>query len=498
VEDLQELMSLDLPASNVDVETNISTNSVYATAVSAVDVSGATMSASNVVASNITATQFLEGLTINAESNLCWGGHSLYDPYPNDQTDWDEMLPFDADLEGMIDVSWLRKPLTAKDVLTDLWNIAETGIDVAEAIADAYQFFQGTGQEALAQATADILSEALDNLGDETSSNPKVAVSWSNIKNRPIASQSTNVGVKGDLFVNDAQSLKVISSTQFNTNSYGQVGMTTDNADTILNFGSKEGFFNSNTTRQLTASNINTSNISSGTATLTSLTTSNINTSNLTSEMGTFNQGLNVGSNQITLSNNQIYFKSGTECNMILGNNFIWNRNSAFTVRTSNTSSNFYPLFTVQSDGRVYQDYRATTTITGTTAGPTYPLYISSALTNNVVNLGMAFGTGNFNFPPSFAFWHQKNGTYGCDFHLAIRDVTNLGSAGALFPRFTVKTGGNVGVNNSNPQYNLDVNGVIYCSSNLLMNIPATIRADEMASNAGVLTIEPNAFRYIR
>jgi hypothetical protein len=174
-------------------------------------------------------------------------------------------------------------------------------------------------------------------------------------------------------------------------------------------------------------------------STLTSVTTSNINTSNFTSETGAFKQEMNVGSNQITLSNNQIYFKSGTTCNMIVGNNFVGNRNSAFTVRTSNTFSNFYPLLTVQSDGRVYQDHRATTTITGSTAGATYPLFISATLQNNVVNLGMAFGTGNFGYTPSFAFWHQKIDTYGGDFHLAMRNDATTTTA-ELVPRFTVRT----------------------------------------------------------
>jgi hypothetical protein len=40
--------------------------------------------------------------------------------------------------------------------------------------------------------------------------------------------------------------------------------MTTSGADTIINCGTKEAFLNSNTTRQLTSSNINTSNLNVG------------------------------------------------------------------------------------------------------------------------------------------------------------------------------------------------------------------------------------------
>jgi hypothetical protein len=59
----------------------------------------------------------------------------------------------------------------------------------------------GTGQDALTQGAIDALNNALDNLGDETSSNPKIIVSWSNIKNRPIANNNNTIGINGDLYV---------------------------------------------------------------------------------------------------------------------------------------------------------------------------------------------------------------------------------------------------------------------------------------------------------
>ena len=168
IDDVDELVDIDLTGSNMNVSTSITTHDV-----SAVAVVGASVSASNVVASSITTTQFLSGLTMNAESNLCWGGHSLYEPYPQDTTDWDEVIPFDPDLEGMIDVSWLRKKLTAKDVLTDLWNLAELGIDTAQVVKDLYDFLYP--QEQIPQQVLDALQQALDSM-DEGGSNTLLRV----------------------------------------------------------------------------------------------------------------------------------------------------------------------------------------------------------------------------------------------------------------------------------------------------------------------------------
>jgi hypothetical protein len=100
IDDVDALVDIDLTSSNMLVSTSITTQGLSAAAVS-----GALVTAQDVVASNITASQFLSGLTINAESNLCWGGHSLCEPFPLDPSDWDDLIPFDADLEGMIDVS---------------------------------------------------------------------------------------------------------------------------------------------------------------------------------------------------------------------------------------------------------------------------------------------------------------------------------------------------------------------------------------------------------
>ena len=253
VEDLDALIDLDLPNSNMSVATDITTDSVMARDITTEGLIGSNMWSSNIysdiivaddiltgglvgrdlVASNIVgsnvfakfvvgacnlvADNSVEGMSLKAGSNLYLGGHSLYDPCPQDPSDWDDLIPFSGDTEGFIHQSWIYKPLTAKDVLTDLWNIAEMGIDIFELLSDAFNFGQGSMQSAVTGALAgalsggavagagallDALQESFDILGDETDSNTqRVVVSWSNIKNKPIANSSKNIGVDGDLCI---------------------------------------------------------------------------------------------------------------------------------------------------------------------------------------------------------------------------------------------------------------------------------------------------------
>jgi len=209
-----------------------------------------TLLASNITTSNITATNHISGFTIDAGSNLYWNGWSLYDECPIDTNEWSHLIPFKEDV-GMIHQSWIRKPVDAMSVLTDLWNIASTGVDIAEAVAEAYNFFKGTGEQALTQAAVDAMSEALDNLGNETSSNPKIIVSWSNLKNKPIANNNTTIGIDGDLYVNPAKSLKVLDGGSFTTDVWNNTKFSaTPSGSKIIDFNTKEAFLS-----QITLSN---------------------------------------------------------------------------------------------------------------------------------------------------------------------------------------------------------------------------------------------------
>jgi hypothetical protein len=242
VDDLQELVSLDLTESNVQVETSVYTSNLIAdgliqssnilntglvetscvitsnlTADGLVQSSNTlntaliethTLSASNVTTSNldthtlsVTHSNFSTSnfSTSNFQGLIHINGYGISKPFPTtDGSIGDIDWWFNEEREDApINPSWIQGD---QNILSDLWNAAELGVDIAQTLADAYQFFQG-GEDALTQAALDALNNALDNLGDETSSNPKIAVSWSNINNRPIATSSTSVGVRGDMYM---------------------------------------------------------------------------------------------------------------------------------------------------------------------------------------------------------------------------------------------------------------------------------------------------------
>lgn len=200
-----------------------------------------TVRTSNLLADNVSACNLLQGLTINAQSNLCWGGHSLYEPYPQDQTDWDDLIPFTGDDEGMIHHSWIRKPLSGKDVLTDLWNLADAGFDVAETIADAIQFFQGASN-ALTQGAINAIQELLDNALEN--SNQSLSINWANLRDKPIARSGYKVGMNGDLLFSSNASLKVLNSGYI-TDQWNNLNFVGNNPTgaTLIDFGNRQAYF---------------------------------------------------------------------------------------------------------------------------------------------------------------------------------------------------------------------------------------------------------------
>ena len=216
------------------------------------------MTASNVVASNLLATKFLQGLSINASSNLCWNGYSLHEPFPTDTTDWDDLIPFSGDTEGMIHSSWIYKPLSAKDIFEDFFNVAETVIDIGEFLKDMYDLSQ------LLKPNADV---------------PDMFWDWEYIKDRPIASKGENIGFNGHIYIGDDYQLKTCPSSKFTK---GEISGITDfnfiqdslpidpTGDTILYFKKREitlcnvwlkevyGACNSTRTTQITPAGIRT------------------------------------------------------------------------------------------------------------------------------------------------------------------------------------------------------------------------------------------------
>lgn len=190
-----------------------------------------------------------ETVALNVRSNLYWGGHSLYDPYPGDKSDWDELIPFQGDSEGMIDISWLRKPLTAKDVITDLWNLAEGGVQVAETLKDLYDFLYPEETAIIPELLADALGNALSGGDDDPNSTDSnsIYVSWSNLKDKPIAFTNLNAGFKGDVYISNSNSLYVIDDNYIVKQGRNNLSILPNgqlHADPIIDFRYKAAYFN--------------------------------------------------------------------------------------------------------------------------------------------------------------------------------------------------------------------------------------------------------------
>ena len=243
---------------------HVSANSVDANSATIDDITAIEITASNVVASNVVAsnvyssnvttidvdTQHLNlydpafSTTSNFQGLIHINGYDMSQPFPDSEglingIDW----WFNSERQGSpIHPSWIQDD---QNILADLWNAGELGVDIAQTLADAYQFFQGTGQEVLTQAALEGLNQALDNLGDETQSNQsKIIVSWGNIKNRPLANSSKNIGVDGDLYIAPTKSIKVLDGGSFDTDAWSNVRFnTTPSGTTLINCETKEAFF---------------------------------------------------------------------------------------------------------------------------------------------------------------------------------------------------------------------------------------------------------------
>jgi hypothetical protein len=262
-DDAQELIHLNLDTSNVHVTNSISTANITVSSnalIRSVECLTAdvetTLSASNVVSGNVSACNVVAGTldataaqahVFNARSNLMWGGHSLYDQYPGDSTDWDELIPFNEDMEGMIDVSWLKKPLSAKDVLTELWDLAEGGIQVLETLSNLAGWFFPEDEGVLPQAVLDALQSALDGGTEDPQSNDNTSVypSWSNLKSKPIAVTSNlSIGMK-DLYISDAGVIKSLPASFLTKSGRDNLAITaTTGAVDVIRMGTREMFPN--------------------------------------------------------------------------------------------------------------------------------------------------------------------------------------------------------------------------------------------------------------
>ena len=347
-EDLDEMLDLNYTTSNIDVLKSISTSNLAVSSQAVIN----NVSTSNIVVNNEAVIHSIDAYTVdveanitssnadffklNARSNLYWGCNSLYDTYPEDPSDWDDLIPFQGDYQGMIDQSWIRKPLTAKDVLTDMWDLAEAGIDIAEVIADVSGFLD-PAQSVIPQAMLDALDSALSGGNEDGSPDSNsVYVSWSNLRDKPIAFNGLDTGVKGDLYIDETKSIYSINSANLSKMGRNNLSIisasvrdklidvgTKDFYPNILNFGNSNLYLDSNTIKLGSNIYFNTSN-----------TDFKIQNWNFTSNTVSC-------SNQNTYWLNRIYFSSNVSAPAVNTNQIFSNSNGFLWFQTSNAQLKF-------------------------------------------------------------------------------------------------------------------------------------------------------------
>jgi hypothetical protein len=146
--------------------------------------------------------------------------------------------------------SWIQDD---QNILADLWNAGELGVDIAQTLKDAFDFFTAASNaltDAAIQTIQDLLDNALDN------SNASLSINWANLTNKPIARNNYNVGMRGDLFMTSNTKIRALPTSlsidQWNNPQF----IGSPSGATLIDIGSREAFL-----KYLTLSNTDTSTL---------------------------------------------------------------------------------------------------------------------------------------------------------------------------------------------------------------------------------------------
>ena len=313
----------DISASNI-LSINVVTDNAFIH-----DVTGCNLSYSNIVAEHVVIdncfslsnyTNYIDAsqgviddlhcITVTTSSNVRVGSNlALLNtwlnqpcPIPSAGT----LFGFSLGGGGWIDPSWIKPQNDFMGILDSMWNLAQTGWDIATFGNSVFNPDKTIGND-----LKDALKETLD--GGDSNDVGKIYVDWGNVKHKPLYADKVNynVGVKGNLYLNEAQSLYSLNSSYFSVGNQLNMNMTSSNgAVKLLDVGTKEAFFNtlnigsnvyisvnSNSVKinnymfssnAITNSNASIS-FSNDTVGITKLNTSNVSTSNILCQNFTVN-----------------------------------------------------------------------------------------------------------------------------------------------------------------------------------------------------------------
>ena len=141
---------------------------------------------------------------------------------------------------GWIHPSWIQTESDFTDTLQTLFDLAQTGYDLYDAISKLVNT-----DNTIADELKNQLDDAL-NGGDSNDQN-KLYVDWGNLRKKPIYADKTNynVGIKGNLYIGEGQSIYSLNSAYLSLGNELNLNMTsTSNANKILDVGTKEFYAN--------------------------------------------------------------------------------------------------------------------------------------------------------------------------------------------------------------------------------------------------------------
>lgn len=188
----------------------------------------------------------------NFKNTLFINGCNLSVPMPDTTGVWNGIdWWFNEERKNApIHPSWIQDD---QNILADLWNAGELGVDIAQTLKDAFDFFTAASNaltDAAIQTIQDLLDNALDN------SNASLSINWANLTNKPIARNNYNVGMRGDLFMTSNTKIRALPTSlsidQWNNPQF----IGSPSGATLIDIGSREAFL-----KYLTLSNTDTSTL---------------------------------------------------------------------------------------------------------------------------------------------------------------------------------------------------------------------------------------------
>ena len=233
----------ETPAFTLDVNGDISGSNVISINTIADYIEASNAYIDNVGAIRISATSNVTAQHIQASSNL-----KILNTYVNNQCP----IPQQGSLFGFslgggwIHPSWLKTEDDFAETLNSLWNLAQTGWDIASFASEVLD-----PSNTLGQGLKDAINKAL--------SNGTLRVPWASVNYKPIYGSATNtLGFDGDVYMNDKKSLYSLPSYQLSTvtnDGFNVDIISTTGAIKILDLETKEAYL-----KLLSASNVASSN----------------------------------------------------------------------------------------------------------------------------------------------------------------------------------------------------------------------------------------------